>query len=193
VVNGHEGLKSYTVNYSAAGAGCYFRSFYAQFQNEREATFSLLIGTYFNIADVSFQKLQNGQFTALQTTQNPDAVSFLFTDTSLTRGVNTYRVAIRLRTGAVIYSNPVSIYHFRNAPVIVYPNPAQQHHPVTIITSKAGRIKVNVYNAAGQLVQQQQLTELVNRTTLSFLSKGIYLIQVIEDDGTRHTQKLVVY
>jgi hypothetical protein len=193
VISGREGLRSYTVNYTAAGADCYFRSFYAQFQNESEATFSLLIGTYYNIVDISFQKLQNGQFTSLQTTQNPDAVSFLFTDTLLTQGVNTYRVAIRLRTGAVIYSNTVSIYHFRNTPVIVYPNPAQQHHPVTIITSKAGRIKINVYDAAGQVVQQQQLTELVNRTTLSYLSKGIYFIETIEDDGTRHTQKLVVF
>jgi hypothetical protein len=75
----------------------------------------------------------------------------------------------------------------------VYPNPARQQNPVTLITDKAGHIRINIYNAAGQRVAQQQLTDLVNSITLYTLAKGIYFIESIEDNGTRSTQKLVVY
>jgi hypothetical protein len=192
-VQGREGLRSYALQYTAAGAECYFRSFYAQFQSEKEASFTLLIGTIYNIAGLAFEKLQNNRFTTLKNVANPQAVSFLFTDTILVQGANTYRVALRLQNGNVLYSNPVTIYHFTGAPVIVYPNPARQQNPVTLITDKAGHIRINIYNAAGQRVAQQQLTDLVNSITLYTLAKGIYFIESIEDNGTRSTQKLVVY
>lgn len=193
VVAGREGLRSATINYKGQGAACYFRSFYVQAQNSLGATFALLLGTYYNIASISFQKWQNSQYNTVQTIIHPQATAFSFADTVLQQGVNMYRVQIVLQSGAVLYSDAIHLYHFTNASVIIYPNPAPQHTPVTLITNKAGRVSIAVFNAGGQLVQEQQLSGLVNKMTLAPLAKGLYLIRITEDDGTHSTQKLVVY
>ncbi|HUP13567.1 MAG TPA: T9SS type A sorting domain-containing protein, partial [Niastella sp.] len=193
IVNGKVGLRSFTINYTGQGSDCYFRSFYVQSQTENTAVFKLLIGTYYNIAGITLQKLETGYFTGLQTISNPHTNDFSFSDTVLTQGVNTYRIQIRLQNGNVVYSEPLRIYHFKNEPVIVYPNPAPQYTPVNLITNKAGRIRIAVYSAAGQLLHEKLLSELLNKATLAGFAKGFYFIRITEDDGTRSTQKMVVY
>jgi hypothetical protein len=193
VVAGREGLRSATINYNRQGVDCYFRSFYTQSQSSAGATFALLIGTYHNVAAILFQKREAGRYSTVQTIADPQVTAFHFTDTALKQGINTYRVQIFLRSGAVLYSNEITLYHFTNASVIIYPNPAPQHRPVTLITNKAGRVRITVFNAGGQLVQEQALSGLVNKRMLLQLAKGLYFIRITEDDGTRYTQKLMVY
>jgi hypothetical protein len=193
IIDGHEGLKSFTVNYKAQGVACYIRGFYVQVQTQSSAAFTLLIGTGYNLQSIDFQKLGNGGYRTLQSVTDPGALTFAFLDSVLKQGVNSYRIQITLKNGVVLYSETVSIYHISNGSVLIYPNPAPQQLPVTLITNKAGRVNIEVFDAAGRLVRRQLLAELVNKITLSGLTKGLYLVHIIEDDGTRSTQKLVVY
>ncbi len=193
LINGRTGLKSYTINYTGQGAECYFRSFYAQQQTADRVIFSAAIGSLYQVASLALQKQQQSSYTTLQTVNQPATTSFSFTDSALTQGLNLYRVELTLSSGAVLYSNEVRVYHFPQSPVIIYPNPARQQEPVQIITSGAGRYRIDVWNATGALVHQMQLTELVNQVPPLRLSKGVYFIGITGEDGQRSRQKLVVY
>ena len=192
LVNGKPGLRSFILNYAAQGTECYFKSFYLQFQDFFAASFSATLGSIYNVASVSLQKLKAGQYVTVRTLAAPDAPAFNFTDSSLTRGVNLYRLQIRLSTGQVIYSNEVSVYHFVHGEVIVYPNPVRQSEPVNIITSMGGRVTMQVYNESGVMVYTRKLNSLSQQIPPHFLSKGLYIIKVISDDGQTSHQKLLV-
>lgn len=193
VVNGRSGLRSFTVNYTAQGVGCYFKSFYLQLQTNTEASFVATLGSVYGVRSISFQKLQQGQFVTIKTISNPSVTDFNFTDSVLIRGVNTYRVQLTLATGQMIYSNLVTIYHFPDADVLIYPNPVRQSQSFSIATNKAGRIEVEFYNSTGALLRRMSLTELEQQVSANQFSKGIYFLRMKDDEGNMSVQKLVVY
>lgn len=192
LVGGRPGLRSFILNYEAHGTECYFKSFYLQTQNFQAATFTASLGSVYNVAAVSFQKLQGGQFVTLRTVTAPSMTTFTFTDSALTRGLNQYRVQITLNSGQTIYSNEVTAYHFVYGEVIVYPNPARQHEGVNILTSLGGRVMIEVYSETGALVYSTRLNTLVQQIPPNKLSKGLYIIKVVTDGGETSFQKLVV-
>lgn len=192
IVRGRPGLRSFILNYTAQGTECFFKSFYLQFQDAVSASFFASLGSLFNVASLSLQKLQNGQFTTIRTLTSPATTSFTLEDSALSRGVNTYRLQITLTSGQTIHSDIVSLYHFPDADVIVYPNPARQEEPINIITSLGGRVALQIYNESGMLVQQMQLNLLSQQIPPFRLPKGIYFIRTITDEGKINTQKLIV-
>lgn len=192
LVAGRPGVRSFILNYGAQGTDCYFKAFYLQSQDDRAATFTATLGSFYHVASLQFQKLQGGQYVTLRTLAAPTTTAFSFADSSLTRGVNMYRLQITLSGGQVIYSNEVSVYHFVQGDVIVYPNPARQQEGVNILTNLAGRIRIQVYSETGALVYTTKLSTLVQQIPAYKLSKGLYIIKVITDDGATSYQKLVV-
>lgn len=193
VINGKAGLRSYTINYTAQGVGCYFRSFYTQAQDDSSATFALLLGTDYNIATIAFQKQEQHQFVTLQTLTAPATTAFFFTDTHLTAGGNRYRLQLTLRNGTVVTSDEISLFHFPDAAVFMYPNPARRSQPVTLLTSNGNLVHVAIYTTAGTLVQRLELNNIINRIATAPLPAGVYVVHAVKEDGTRSTQKLVIY
>ncbi|HEY1115888.1 MAG TPA: S8 family peptidase, partial [Chitinophagaceae bacterium] len=192
LVNGQPGLRSFILNYGAQGTECFFRSFYLQTQNFLSATFTATLGSTYHVAAVAFQKLQGGQFVTLRTVTAPSTTSFTFTDSTLTRGINKYRLQITLGSGQIIYSDEVAAYHFVYGEVIVYPNPVRQQEGVNILTSLGGRVRIEVYSETGALVYSTRLTTLLQQIPAHKLSKGLYIIKVVTDQGAVSYQKLVV-
>jgi predicted Fe-Mo cluster-binding NifX family protein len=88
----------------------------------------------------------------------------------------------------------ISLYHFPDHDVIIYPNPVKKNQPVQIITSKAGRKTVQVLNSNGVLIQELHLKELKQQIQTLQLSNGLYFIRIIDgEDHSVYTQKLIVY
>ncbi|MDQ3846483.1 MAG: T9SS type A sorting domain-containing protein, partial [Bacteroidota bacterium] len=193
IIQGKPGLRSHTLNYTLQGVACYFKTFYLQSQNRDEAVFTAMLGTTFNVSDIAFQKLHNNQFINLKTISKPTATSFAFTDSSLTQGVNKYRLQIRLNNGTALYSHEIRTYHFADASTIIYPNPARQEEPVNIITNGASETRIEVLSANGAFILSMPLTSTLTQIQPNLLSKGIYFIRIINDEGKVSTQKLVVY
>ena len=71
--------------------------------------------------------------------------------------------------------------------VIIYPNPTTGQFTV----EGANVAKVEVYNLVGQKVCEQQGSKVLNIDASSW-HKGIYLVNIIEENGATVTKKLVV-
>ncbi len=67
--------------------------------------------------------------------------------------------------------------------VVVYPNPAKNEITVEN-ASQVQKGDVTIYNLQGQLVIEQQLTEIKMNLNISLLEKGIYLLQLRSGLGT---------
>lgn len=192
IVAGRIGMRSYTIDYSTQGTGCYVRSFYLQSQTGKAASFALQLGTAYHLAGISFQKL-NGAVTTLQTVTALQGLDFTFSDTALQQGANAYHIQFTLTNGAIFYSDTVRIYYIGSGPVLVFPNPAAQYQPITILTRNLGAVRIAVFDASGRLMLQRDVPDLINRVVLPGLAKGLYLLRIFETGGATTTQKLMVF
>lgn len=72
--------------------------------------------------------------------------------------------------------------------LIVFPNPTIDI--ATIDCAEKQNVKMQIYNVVGDCVLQRKLSSGTNEIDVSFLSKGIYVIQLTGADGT-FQQKLI--
>jgi len=83
-----------------------------------------------------------------------------------------------------------------NSPAIqlsVYPNPTSNHVNLEITGIHNQRLTANIYNLQGQLVLGKQIdSERINSISTGNLNDGLYLLQVLTQDGFRYTQRFVV-
>lgn len=194
VVNGKPGLQAPVLNYTAQGVACYFKSFFLQQQTATSASLFGSLGSIYGVSTIALQKLEANRFENIKTENQPTVTAFVFEDPKLKQGLNQYRLALQLTNGQTLYSDVVGAYHFNNKNVIVYPNPAMQQQPIQIITSRAGRTAIRLYNSSGVLVNELRLKDLHQQLPPLRLATGVYYIRVIdEENGSSSSQKLIVY
>jgi hypothetical protein len=193
LINSKPGLRSFTINYTTQGAGCYIRTFFALLQNSNTAFLTAELGTLYNVSEISFQKITASGIQTLKTIANPSTLNLSFADLKLTQGANLYRLQIKLGNGSIVYSDTDLVYYFPVHPVLVYPNPAQHNQPINIVAQDPGIYSVDIYDANGRLVHQQKLSNISQRLKMLFLPAGLYIVKVFDDNEKTFTQKLIVY
>lgn len=191
LISGKTGVRSYGFNYTTQGVECYVRSFFAVLIGNA-AQLDLELGSNYNIRKITWEKLTPAGYVALQSVLNISGLHFTYTDNSLIRGLNTYRVRIELVNGQVIYSNPATVYYLANDLYLVYPNPAPQYQSITLLSIDSDITHLQVYNSVGVLVYTREMDVLVNTIPAGKLSKGLYLLRIIKENRTQAVLKLIV-
>jgi hypothetical protein len=116
-----------------------------------------------------------------------------YTDASLKKGLNVYRVKLELAGGKVIYSSVETVYYFNGAEFIVYPNPASQYSLITILSDNQFEpATLQVINMQGQKVYEMKLNDVSNQLPPGRLSKGINLLRITRKDQKDVVLKLFV-
>jgi len=192
LVNNKEGVRSYGFNYTTQGTGCYIQSFLAQLSGTNGVLY-LQLGSVYHIRSLTWQKLLLNEYINLQTIQLPEVDSYDYTDATLTKGVNTYRVKLELTSGQVIYSDPASLYYFGRDIYIVYPNPVAQNQPLTVLSNDPDITILEVFNSYGAKVMVKQLDSQVNTFPVARLGKGIYFMQIVKDGRRQQLFKVFIY
>jgi hypothetical protein len=192
IIGNREGVKSYTFNYTTQGVECYFRSFLALLVgNSAQLTISL--GTLYNINKIILEKFNGTEYVTLQQIANPTSLLLSFTDAALKKGLNVYRVKLELAGGRVIYSSIETVYYFNGAEFIVYPNPASQYSPITILSDNQFEpATLQVINMQGQKIYEMKLNDVSNQLPAGRLSKGLNLLRIIRKDQKDVVLKLFV-
>jgi hypothetical protein len=130
---------------------------------------------------------------ALQTITNPGSLLYDFHDARLTKGLNMYRVKLELADGRIIYSSVETVYYFNGTEFIVYPNPATQYQPITILSDNQFEpATLQVINMQGQKVHEVKLNDISSQIPAGRLSKGIYLLRIVRKDQKDAVLKIFV-
>ncbi|HEU5166413.1 MAG TPA: S8 family peptidase [Chitinophagaceae bacterium] len=192
IIGSKEGVKSYTFKYTTQGVECYFRSFLALLVGS-SAQLSISLGTLYNINKIVFEKFNGTDYVMLQQIVNPSSLQLNFTDASLRKGLNIYRVKLELAGGRVIYSSIETVYYFNGAEFIVYPNPASQYSPITILSDNQFEpATLHVINMQGQKIYEMKLNDISNQLPVGRLSKGLNLLRITRKDQKDIVLKLFV-
>ena len=73
--------------------------------------------------------------------------------------------------------------------VRLYPNPLASGQPLTVSIERATRVRI--FAATGSQIIDEQLVGLV-QLNLPELTSGLYIVEMTEANGARHTQQLIV-
>ena len=192
ILNTRTGVRTYAYSYTLQGVGCYVKSFLATLTGNT-AVLDLLVGTNYKIKTITFQKLNGTSFIDLQTINNISGLQFSHVDNNLAKGLNIYRAKIELTNGTVIYSETATVYYFVDNVYILYPNPAPQYQPITILSNDPDITQLQAFNSVGQKVYENKLDQLVNEIPQGRLSKGFYFLRIVKNNKTQTVLKLVVY
>lgn len=193
LVGSRPGARSFTINYSLQGAGCFVKTFFALLQNANTAFLTAEMGSLYHVAEISFQKITATGVRTLNTVANPSTLTLNFSDSQLSQGVNQYRLQVKFKDGGTVYSNTDQVYYFPANPVLVYPNPSKSDEPIRILAQDPGIYFISIYDTNGRLLHQSMLHNIFQSLKELYLPPGVYFVRVVADNGKTFTQKLVVY
>jgi hypothetical protein len=182
ILNNKEGIKVYTFDYTSQGVACYFKNFLAMLSGDHVNMVAEL-GSLYNVKRVTAQKLVDNQFKDISFTDNP-TLQLSFQDAEPHQGVNTYRLALLLANGRIIYSSTEVAYYLNNTDYIIYPNPVRAGSTFRIQQKEPEEIRILLYDATGRLVKNGTYSDIVNPVNIAGLQKGLYVV-VIEKEGVR--------
>ena len=191
IVHNREGFKAYTFDYTTQGVECYFKSFLAQL-DVNQARLQFELGSLYRVSRVMIQKLSGNTFQTIQTINNPSTVLFDLIDGSLAQGVNTYRAAIQLQDGRIIYSNTDVVYYLATTGYLLYPNPAPVYGGFKILQQQPDIIRVLMHDATGRLVKDEVQQGIVMTITTFGLQRGLYFVTIIQEDKKVFKGKIVI-
>lgn len=167
------GIKSYAFDYTQQGVDCYIKTFTADLAGSA-AALNLSLGSNYRVSGVAIEKRNTGGYYPLQVYTPPIGLEYMPDDTSLTYGPNIYRAKISLSGGQVVYSDDETVYYTGSRPYIIYPNPVAQQQSFHIIAGGINNAVFQLYNAAGQMVMEKTLYNLVEDLPAYGLAKGLY-------------------
>jgi hypothetical protein len=192
IIGNKEGVKSYTFNYTTQGVECYFRSFLALLV-DKSAQLTVSLGTLYNINKIVLEKFNGTEYVTLQQIVNPSLLLLSFTDATLKKGLNVYRVKLELAGGKVIFSSIETVNYFNGTEFIVYPNPALQYFPITILSdNQVEPATLQVINMQGQKIYEMKLNDISTQLPPGRLSKGLNLLRITRKDQKDVVLKLFV-
>jgi hypothetical protein len=192
LIDGKEGMRSFTFDYTLQGVECYIRSFLGILDNNT-AILSLSLGTLYGINAIVLEKFSGGRYLPFETINQPGNLQNNFTDTKLANGLNIYRAKLELAGGKIIYSQPETVYYFSGNSFIIFPNPVTQGQPLEILTNTniISDITLLIYDSYGRKIIQKTLNNYQEKIPTDKLPKGLYFFRFIVD-GEKDTILRVV-
>ena len=111
--------------------------------------------------------------------------------------LNTYNVVLNFNGvngaspggGFIMVNLPVGISHSQNEIPAIYPNPASDQ--INISLKKKIRCIITLINVEGEIIFSAENYSAQSAISTAHLPKGIYFIEVMEDNGKITTQKVV--
>jgi hypothetical protein len=185
------GIKSYATNYTIQGVDCYFKNFITDLVDGKTAHLRLAIGTTFHLKNITFEKAAQGVFSTLQSFAITNQLDWEAFDSNLTPGINTYRAKIELQNGAIIYSDPSSVYYSGADGYWLFPNPVQRGQALQLLSNTFEEQEVRIFDALGREIQRQPLTSEIETIITNNLSTGIYRVVIFKNDQWLRQFKLL--
>jgi len=186
--NGFEGIKSYTIDVTTQGVGCYVKTLLANVTGSK-VLLNLYLGSTVNLKSITWEKMTGpASFKSIGTSAViANQLSYQFTDTA-PKQVQYYRAKLTTADNQVIYTDTVKAVVLQNKQFAVYPNPVDKQF--TVLSGDINNYDFKLYDASGKLSITQILNNLQNTVPVS-LNPGIYVYVISLDGHVVYNGKLI--
>ncbi|MBX2931483.1 MAG: T9SS type A sorting domain-containing protein [Chitinophagaceae bacterium] len=146
-----------------------------------------------NVSHFNIQRSSNGiEFYTINTVaaKNNSYNEYSFTDVQPLNGKSYYRIEAVDKDGKITYSKTLQItLNIKPETLNIYPNPAR--NVVNVVSKNIQQI--NIIDFTGRTLIQQNFNNANNvKLNVENVSKGIYLLKVVDVKGNIQTKKLIV-
>ena len=118
---------------------------------------------------------------------------YYFTDANPANGLNYYQLKIKDDNGSYKLSEVNSVSLLNNEErFTLFPNPAQQFFTVSFKQNSYTNIEIVIADITGRIIKTTKVFSPVTNINLQNVEKGIYIIQVKENNQIIYTQKQIV-
>lgn len=178
--NGFEGIKSYTVDITNQGVGCYVKVLLANVVNNSVAL-DLSLGSVYNLKTITWEKLMTpGTYAEIGSATITAATDYQFIDLKPKAGTQYYKAKLTTADGKIVYSDIANATFLQGSQFVVYPNPVSNGQ-VNVLSGDINNYQLKLYDTNGRLNFTQNLNNLQNTVQLS-VGPGVY-VYVIELNG----------
>ena len=191
IIDNTQALRSFAYDINNQGVGCYYSNFFAEATSLGEGRLTLNLSTIFNIDEIIWQRLVNGDFADLSTTPFNNNLQYIYIDNSLEPGVTQYRAMIRTKTNELIPTEVATVYYADDHTYALFPNPIARENELNILTD-ADDIILRFYDQQGKLVKLQEVPLNLFRINVSDLSPGLYLYSIQKRSSIVSSGKILV-
>jgi hypothetical protein len=191
VLQGRVGERGSTPDVTRESYGCYIQSFIPRQPVSDTVQFRLELGTTYRLQTVQLERrAADGSFRAVQTVR--PALSQLLTDATALPGRAEYRARLEAEGGRIYYSSVEEAFFVGASDVLVYPVPAEQGAPLTVVGPKNQKLRVRVYDMLGRFRGEVTADGAINSVTLPMLGKGTFLLRISAGNGPEQTRRILV-
>lgn len=153
-----------------------------------------------NVATYEVERSTDGsRFSKAGTVAAKQAATYNWLDENAVNGSNYYRIKSVDNNGQAKYSSIVKVTIGKAGAVItVSPNPVQGNFiNIQFTQEPAGKYGVRLINIAGQVVYNRTMQHAGGSASQTFtlpsaLVSGIYQLEILAPDNSKHTEKLIV-
>lgn len=189
--NGFEGLRSFTIDATTQGVGCYVRTLLANVTNAGTVQLSLSLGSVLNLNTITWEKLTGvNTYTALDVISTGIELDYQFTDHNPKKGLNYYRATLGTDDGKSINSDLASAVLLQGNQFTIYPNPVSTQ--LNILAGELNTYEFKVYDMMGLLRLSKTFNGLQNTIPIS-LMPGTYICIIGLNGKTLFKSKIVKF
>lgn len=190
--SGEAGLRSRAVNILNQGTGCFITSFLADLVDDEFSRINLELGTLHSITQIALMKESAGSTRILHTIDNPASLTFTWIDSSLSQGINRYRVVLKTSSGTEISGDWEEVFYFASMPFIVYPNPLPPGSSLRISTQNADDVEIHFYDITGRLLLRRRINQTTEHFSSTLFPKGLIIYRIYRKSFSQQTGRFFV-
>ncbi|HEX8024142.1 S8 family peptidase [Mucilaginibacter sp.] len=186
--NGFEGIKSYTIDATTQGVGCYVKTLLANVANNT-VVLNLQLGSVYDLKSITWEKTTpSGQYVTLATIPVSTTVDYTYTDNDPRQGKQYYRAKLITTNGDIIYSNIADAVYLQPSQFVIYPNPVVGQ--INIISGDINNYEFKLYSTDGKLNMVKSINELQNTIPVKLIA-GVYVYTIELNGKVVYNGKLI--
>lgn len=186
--SGFEGIKSYTIDATTQGVGCYVKTLLANVVNNT-VVLNLQLGSVYNLKSITWEKTTAaGQYNTLATIPVSTTVNYIYTDNNPRQGKQYYRAKLTTANDEIIYSNIADAVYLQPSQFVIYPNPVAGQ--INIISGDINNYEFKLYGTDGKLNMVKSINELQNTIPVKLMT-GIYVYTIELNGKVVYNGKLI--
>jgi len=195
--NGLPAARSIAQNITLQGINCFYKALNYTLIDSNSIRLSLELSTTYSVDSISFEQVtKTGQVLNQHGTRKVTngVLTYQQQVNNLAPGVNYFRGRIKLNSGAVVYTDTVSILSSGENSLWVYPNPTRSNTVLNYMLRNQSRyFQLQLADLNGRVIKQWEIA-FAGTIKLPLLPAGVYILRLTDEQGrAAGNSKLVIY
>ncbi|RBL89183.1 S8 family serine peptidase [Chitinophaga flava] len=186
---GWEGARSYAVDYTRQGVGCYVQTLLADKTTDNQVWLSLSLGSTYLLKNIYWERYSVTGWTRLGTQLVSNATNYNFMDSHPYEGIVQYRVALETVDGRIFYSDVAVVNILLQHDILVFPNPVISQ--LYILDAQPRSRQLVLIDMSGRTVMRRTLSDMQETVSMDRLPPGVYHCSIFLGNQRIYSGKIV--